>query len=57
MWAEKNELYKDESGMLHLIRKEGYAGGTYQMDNAYFDITYDSIKMPIYAKEYDCYDC
>ena len=26
------------------------------MDNAYFDITYDSIKMPIYAKVYDWYD-
>lgn len=56
MWDEKSELYKDENGTVHLIRKEGYAGGTYQMDGAYFDITYDSIKMPFYAKMYDWYD-
>lgn len=56
MWTGKNELYKDESGTVHLIRKEGYAGGIGENDTAYFDITYDSIKMPIYVKEYDWYD-
>ena len=56
MWAEKSELYKDENGTVHLILKEGYAGGIGELDTAYFDIAYDSIKMPIYVNEYDWYD-
>ena len=53
MLSEKSGLYKDENGTVHLILKQGYAG---ELDTAYFDIAYDSIKMPIYAKEYDWYD-
>ncbi|MDE7288884.1 MAG: hypothetical protein K2N71_05180 [Oscillospiraceae bacterium] len=53
MWSGKNELYKDESGILHLIFAESYTGGIGGNDDAYFDITYDNAKMPLYAKE--CY--
>lgn len=53
MWSGKNELYKDESGTLHLIFAEAYTGGIGGDDDAYFDITYDNAKMPFYAKE--CY--
>lgn len=56
MWGDESKLYKDGDGAVHLIRKEGYAGVSGQCDLAYFDISYGSIKMPVYFKEYDWYD-
>lgn len=51
IWQDTNAgIYSDENGGLHLIVKEQYPGCSHQSDTAYFDITYDSVKMPLFTR-------
>lgn len=51
IWQDENAgLYSDENGELHLIMEVIYPGGATQSDTAYLDITYDSVKMPLFTR-------
>lgn len=51
IWQDgDSEIYIDENGGIHLIAKEYYPGSSHYSDTAYFDITYDSVKMPLFTR-------
>ncbi len=51
IWQDGDSgIYSDESGGIHLIVKEDYPGCSHYSDTAYFDITYDSVKMPLFTR-------
>ena len=51
IWQDgDSEIYSDENGGIHLILAENYPGCSHYSDTAYFDITYDSVKMPLFTR-------
>ena len=56
IWAGNAKMYKDENETLHFILKANYTGSVWQCNHAYFDITHDSIKMPLYVDVHGWFD-
>ncbi|MBD5140862.1 MAG: hypothetical protein HDT25_05545 [Ruminococcus sp.] len=52
IWADKAELYTDTDENVHFILANGYSTWVSTYDYAFFDITYDSIKIPFYIDDY-----
>lgn len=51
-----SNLYTDENGVVHYIFWSDYAGSIWEENYAYFDITYDSIKIPFYVDVHGWFD-
>lgn len=56
IWADKAELYTDTDENVHFILANGYSTWISTYDYDFFDITYDSIKIPFYADDYQYHD-
>lgn len=51
-----SKLYTDENGVVHYIFRSDYVGSIWEGNHAYFDITYDSIKIPFYVDVHGWFD-